>query len=273
MPTYITADAVRRRSGAPSSLISDSDVESFIDEVEESMERWLNTKFTPTKTIDVLDGNGLPYIFVKKTPLLAVRQLKDDGESQTVSNLDIYRESGKIEYGQNSSESYFVRRNRSVIVEYYYAWVTKSSTETETDADASAGTSVDLSVDSSTGFSTNDWVEIVGMDGYQEAAKVTATDTGEITVDKLLFSHENGSIVTKLDVPQFIKDFMLIESSIYVAIKAIGGTYTFNTNYSLGDLAVTKGVPYPHWNTSFNDLVKEREQLRKKIKPRFSMGT
>ena len=65
---------------------------------------------------------------------------------------------------------------------------------------------------------------------------------------------------------------MECEAAIYVAINAIGATYTFNASYQIGELSVTKGVPYTHWRESVSQMLKERENLRRLIKPRPYIG-
>lgn len=266
--SIISAADVRIACGAPTSLISDSDINHFITEVENLTSKWLNASFIPTRRIDILDGNSLPYFFTMKNPLLAVRGLKSDGNTLTLANLHIYKNAGKVALSGDSDISSFVSEARSIIVEYYHGWVEYSTTTTDTDADATAGTSVALSVTSETGFATNDWVEIIGNDGYQESAKVTGTATGEITVDRLIYGHESGSIVTKLQTPEYIKRFMELEAGIAVALNAIGSTYTFKTSYSIGDFTTNKGVPYPHFNSQVEKMVKERDRLLPKLRPR-----
>ena len=65
---------------------------------------------------------------------------------------------------------------------------------------------------------------------------------------------------------------MELEAGLYVAINAIGSTYTFNAGYQIGDFSVTKGVPYTHWRESVSQMLKERENLRRLIKPRPYIG-
>lgn len=272
MPTYITADEVRIACGAPSSLISDADVNETIDLAEALVEKWLNTTFTPTTQIDILDGNGFSWIYPRKSPLLSVRTLKTNDTSITLTGLKVYRESGKVDLHTGSETATFLAKKRSVIIKYLYGTMEESSTSTTTDADASAGTSVTVSVVSESGFTANDWVDIYGMDGYKETAQVSSTATGELVIDQLAFDHESGSTVVKLQCPIYVKRKMLVEAGLIVALNAIGATYTFNASYSLGDLSVTKGVPYTHWRESVEKLLKEREFLSKVVRPRPSIG-
>ena len=266
--SYLNVDDVRTASGAPSSLITDAQITSIITLVEKEMERWINTKFTPTETIEALDGSGKNNIFTKQNPVLAVRALKTNDTSITLSSLNIYKESGKIEFGRESETSMFIAKSKDTWIKYLYGLLVESSIRTKTDAASTAGTSVALSVLSESGFAAEDWVESYGMDGNREVAEISATDTGEITVDELVQAHESDSIVVKLEIPDFIKRYMEIEAAISVAINAIGSTYVFNASYSLGELSVVKGVPYTHWRESMEKLLKERKMRVDRIKIR-----
>ena len=56
---YITIASVRRTVGiTDTSVINDDDVSAIISECEPQVERFFNTKFTPTERIEILDGNG-----------------------------------------------------------------------------------------------------------------------------------------------------------------------------------------------------------------------
>ncbi len=115
---------------------------------------------------------------------------------------------------------------------------------TELTSASSPGTSVDLSVNSESGFSKNDWVEVYGMDGNHEAARITAVSTNQITVDSLSFSHENESKVVKLEVSEAIKKLMRILAGIALVARVVGESSEDIVGYSLGEFSVQKGEPY-----------------------------
>ena len=267
--TYISVTDVRRASGAPSSLITDAYITSIIEVVEGEMERWVNTKFTPTQTIQTLDGSGSNRFFTHKNPLLAVRGLNTNDTDITLTSIKIYKESGKIELGEDSETAQFLAKSQDTKVKYLYGLLEESSTNTTSSAATTAGTDVEISVVSESGFSDEDWVEIYGMDGNREVAQInTDPTTGVIQVDQLVLTHESGSTVVLLQIPYYIKRYMEIEAALAVAINAIGATYTFNASYSLGELSVVKGVPYTHWQSSVEKLLKERNMRKDRIKIR-----
>lgn len=271
--TFITADQVRYICGAPSSLISDTMMAQYITEVEAEMARWLNTAFVPTQKIDIKDGNATGRMFVTKNPLLSVRALTvNSSTSITPAYVNWYKASGKIMLGENAESATFTTGQQNTFIKYLYGMLEESSTSTSTTADVTSGTSVTLTVSSISGFSDEDWVEIYGMDGKREVAQISGTPTGSsIVVDQLVQDHDSGSTVVLLQIPEHIKKYMLIEAGICAGINAIGATYTFNASYSLGELSVTKGVPYTHWKASMDYLLKEREMRRARIKPRPSI--
>ena len=271
--TYITADDVRRASGAPTSLITDALINSAITIVEKEMERWMNTAFKPTLKIEHRDGNALPRLFTLKNPLLSVRALTlNTSTSITPAYLNWEKQSGKIQLSVDAEAGNFITGQNNTFIKYLYGLLEDSTTRTTTTAASTAGTTVSLSVASITGLADEDWVEIYGMDGNQEVAQISGTPTGTtIVVDQLVQAHASESEVVKLQIPYFVKRYMEIEAAIYVAVYAIGGTYTFNTSYSLGELQVNKGEPYPQWREVILRMINERKMRRETIKIRPSI--
>ena len=268
--TYITADDVRRASGAPTSLITDTLIEGAITIVEAEMERWMNTAFKPTVRIEHRDGNALPRLFTLKNPLLSVRALTlNTSTSITPSYLNWEKSSGKVELTNDAEAGNFTSGQNNTFIKYLYGLMEESSTNTLTTAVSTAGTTVSLTVSDESDFADKDWVEIYGMDGNQEVAQISGDPTANtIVVDQLVQAHESGSSIVKLQIPYYIKRCMEIEAAIYVAIYAIGGTYTFNTSYSLGELTVNKGEPYPQWREVIQRMINERKMRKATIKIR-----
>ncbi len=270
--TFITITNVRQASGAPVSLVSDATVTHAIEIVEGLTSRKMNTKFTPTKKIDILDGTSSGRFFTDKNPLLKVISLSSDGNSIDADSLEVYKSSGKVVLGVDSGSSIFIAKPRSIVCEYLYGLVEEDdSVSTTTSGAETAGTSVVIAVGDATSFTVGDWVFIYGTDGNEEVAQITVILNNDVTVDQLIFDHVSGSLFIKATIPQSIKRFMELEATIYVALNAIGATYTFSASYSIGDLQVTKGVPYTHWRESLEKAIKERNTLTHIIKPRFKI--
>ena len=267
--TYVTIASVRRTIGIDSSEISDNDVTAIIAEVVPQVERYYNTSFTPKERIDILDGNGTYRIILDKNPLLTVRELKIDGTTEDPAHLHLYRESGKIELNSDATTSTFLEGSRKIAVKYIYGMVEGTSTSTTTSAAEVAGTSVSIAVGSITGFADNDWVEIYGMDGFSEVAQIDGTPSaGTIIVDKLVFGHEAGSTVVKVSLNQTIYKIMNICCGIAMVARIIGQSYTDIVGYTMGEFSVQKGEPYTQWRETASQLIKERDDLLERIKPR-----
>jgi len=275
MGTYITVASVRRTCGIGSDQINDTDVENTITEVEKQVPRFFNTVFTPTERIDILDGNGTERIFTTKGPLLKLKALKIHGTSVTIDgNVLVYKESGKIVLDNSNGtpeKTVFSDYKNGVVIKYIYGWVEEEGTETETTADALVGSSVEINVSDESGFSADDWVEIYGMDGNREVAKVTNTSTGKITVDLLSYSHESGSKIVKLQTPVLFTKLMNIIAGIALVARIVGQSYSDITGYTLAEMSVQKGEPYTQWRETATQLIRERDMLMQTIKPRPSI--
>lgn len=266
---YVTVASVRRTSGIGATEINDTDVGNIIAECEPQVERFFNTVFSPKERIDILDGNGTARIILDKNPVLAVRELKIDGDTEDPANLHVSKGSGKIVLSSDASTSTFKEKEQAIIVKYVYGFVEESSTETTTSAASTAGTDVSLTVASITGFADEDWVEIYSMDGNKEVAQINASPSGStIQVDQLVLSHESGSKLVKLQTSQIIKKLMNIACAIAMVARIVGESYTDIVGYTMAEFSVQKGEPYTQWRETASQLIKERDRLMSMIKPR-----
>lgn len=266
--TYVTIASVRRTSGIASDEINDDDVSAIIQECEPQVERFFNTVFTPKEKIEIRDGNGTNRIVLMKNPVMRVSELKIDGDTEDPANLNVYKGSGKIELSSDATATRFTAGSNKIVIKYVYGFLEESSTQTTLSTASSAGSSVALSVSSESGFSSDDWVEIYGMDGHREAAQITATDTGELTVDQLVQTHESGSTVVKLQISEIFKKLMNYACAISMVARIVGQSYTDTVGYGLGELNVQKGEPYTQWRETATQLIRERDRLMSAIKPR-----
>ncbi len=262
--TYVTLVSVRRTVGIAAAQISDTDVGAIIAEVEPQVEREFNTKFTPTERIDILDGNNTYRIMLDKNPLLAVRELKIDGDTEDPAHLNVYKESGKIELdsSQDLTNSTFKEGSKKIRIKYIYGYVEDSSVSSTTSAAEVAGTSVSIALASITGFTENSWVEIRSMDGNVEVAQINAAPgAGAIVVDQLVLGHESGSTVVQLQVNQIFTKLMNIFCSIAMVARIVGESYTDIVGYTMTEFSVQKGEPYTQWRETATQLIKERDRL------------
>ena len=269
--TYVTVANVRRTAGIASTEISDADVGDIIAECEPQVERFFNTSFTPKERVDILDGNGTVRIILDKNPLLAVRELKIDGDTEDPAYLHVSKESGKIvlDTSQDLTNSVFKLGSQKIVVKYIYGWVEESSTDTTTSAASTAGTSVSLSVASITGFADENWVEIYSMDGNREVAQISGTPSGStIIVDKLVLAHESGSKIVKLQINEVFKKLMNIICSLAMVARIVGQSYTDIVGYTMAEFSVQKGEPYTQWRETAVQLIKERDRIMERVKPR-----
>lgn len=266
---YVTIASVRRTAGIDVDEINDTDVGAIIAECEPQVERFYNTSFTPKERIDIMDGNGTSRIFLDKNPVLSVRELRIDGDTEDPANLNISKESGKIVLSSSATTSTFIAKEKAIVVKYLYGMIEESSTDTVTSEASIAGTNVGLTVASITDFSEDDWIEIYGMDGKREVAQINASPSGNtIRVDKLILSHESGSKVVKLQIREIFKKLMNITCAIAMVARIVGQSYTDTVGYGLGELNVQKGEPYTQWRETANQLIIERDLLMATIKPR-----
>jgi len=266
--SYVSISSVRRTAGIASTEISDDDVTAIIAEIEPQIERHFNSVFTPKTIIENRVGNSTKRLILRRNPVLAVRDLYIYGTQEDTANLTVYKESGKIELNKNATIKTFQKGQTINVIKYVYGWLEESSTSTATDTASTAGSSVALSVDSESDFSEDDWVEIYGMDGHREAAQITGTGTGEITVDKLVQTHESGSVVVKLQISPIMSKLMNVCCALAMVARIVGQSYTDIVGYNLGELHVQKGEPYTQWAETARQLIKERDTLMSTIKPR-----
>jgi hypothetical protein len=269
--SYINVNDVRIAGGFPAELISDNDISHCLSVVEEYVERSTNTSFTPVQRIEFHDGTNTEFFYTLKNPVLRVDYLESYNSEIDLENIWIERESGKISLKNTANVSRFFGMPNGIRVRYWTAFLINDKSFKTISADVSKGSGVSIVLDDATGLEENDWVEIKNVDGTFTSVKILSVLGNVIDVDNLLIDVKSNSTLTKLIIPEYIKRFIELEAVIYLALNAIGATYVFNASYSLGDLNVTKGVPYTHWRESLEKAIKERNTLRNIVKPRFKI--
>jgi len=269
--TYVTIADVRKTCGIGSTEISDADVTLLIAECEPQVERSLNTTFTPTERIDIMNGNGTVRMVLDKNPVLALRELKIDGTTITPSYVAVYKESGLIVLDSYNEveKNIFINKPNAIVVKYVHGFMEENeSVITTTTAATIAGTSVSVSVSDESAFTDGNWVEIYSMDGNKEAAKISSSSTGVLVLDQLTQAHESGSSVRELKVSEVVKKLMNVTVSLAMVARIVGQSYTDIVGYNLAEFHAQKGEPYTQWRETANQLFKERDRLLTMIKPR-----
>lgn len=272
MGSYTDADAVRRACGVASTLISDADVNSTITNVEQRMEKFLNTTGIPRRQIDILDGNGTDTIVLPRKPLLRVVSLKIGGTAILATDLYTYLETSRITLKTGAGVSTFLRDfPQRVVIDYWFGLREKTTTQTITSNAETAGSAVAVEVASGTSFAVNDWVEIVGTDGFREITKLTAVSGNTLTAD-LSYNHAAVSLVTKTDVPEQMKELAAVLTGLRLVANVVGSTFDELTGYSINELQVQKGEPYTQWRETFVRLVEIRDNILQSLRPMPSIA-
>ena len=267
----VTAAQVRAVSGIGSNFIDDTDMGQLIDSAEYEVDRLLNTKFIPTTTMELLNGDNSERIMLKYNPVLKVRALEIDTTSVDLDDIRTDMSAGIVWLEATSDQTSFTTKNgyrQLTKIKYDYGWMDETSTQTTTSADAEAGSSVALSVGDETGFSVGDYVKIEGFDGLREVAKVTATGSDEITVDSLSTDHESGSLVTKVITPLLVIRLIQIVAGMMGVARVVGQSYDEVTGYTAGEISVQKGEPYTQWREVTVQLQKEYKQILSSLRAR-----
>jgi hypothetical protein len=268
MARYITVAEVRAVCGITSSFIDDTDFGQIINSMEYYVEDKANTRFTPTTVIEQYEGDGSERLKLKHNPVLKVRALNIDDTSVTPEYVRTDKEGGIVWLTTSAETTYFKTKSTErnlVRIKYDYGVLDYTTTSTTTSADETAGDSVTVTVADGTGFSANDYVEIQGMDSYQETCKITGVSGNDLTIDNLAYPHESGSVVTKLQTPPIALRLMRIASGLAGVARVVGSSFDEITGYSLPELSVQKGEPYTQWRETAVQLRKEWDEAWKQF--------
>ncbi len=261
---YVTVDNVRVASGITTKFISDADMQELLEYMEFEIEQYINIRFLPYTIIEQHEGDESERLILRKSPVLKIRAVTIDTTTVDVDDLRVDNNAGIIWLTTAADIGSFSRRTNErnlVRVKYDYGMLEVTTTQTTTDAAEVAGDSVVVAVADATGFSTDDQIQIQGMDSKQEVCKITNVTSNNITVDNLSISHEAGSMVTLLRVPKVAERLMIVACSMAAVARVVGQSFDEITGYSIGDLHVQKGEPYTQWREVTTQLQKEYKQL------------
>jgi len=276
MARYITVAEVRATSGVASTLINDVDMEQLIVSAEYSIERLLNTSFTPATVIEQHTGDNSERLVVNRNPLLKIRALQIDDTEVTVEYTRDDKQGGIVYLTTSSELGYFKKKsseNKLVRIKYDYGQLDATTTQTTSSAATVIGTAVNVTVADSSNFTADDYVEIEGMDSQREVFKISSvTDSTTIVADTLTRPHESSSLLTKLEVPPVVLRLMQVGCSLGAVARIVGQSFDEITGYTIGDEQVQKGEPYTQWRETATQLRKEYYEILKGLRTRPSIS-
>jgi hypothetical protein len=103
---------------------------------------------------------------------------------------------------------------------------------------------------------------------YKKAGKITLGNNAEEKVWKDVYPQQCNVKYHwgVYNLPIIVKKLTAMIAAITAAEYMVGNTYTFATGYSIPELSVQKGVPYPHFEKLINQLTKQSEKMIANIK-------
>lgn len=88
---------VRQEAGNPSFAdISDLQIENFLDDAEDYVEKYTGKEFTVVEVTELYDGNGTDTLILDHFPVISLTSLKIEGVEQTEDQYFLYKNIGKI---------------------------------------------------------------------------------------------------------------------------------------------------------------------------------
>lgn len=268
----VSVAQVRTKSGIDAGLISDADFLELIEDAEYRAESDINTSCIPVTKIEFSDGTETNRIRLLKNPVIKVRSVNINDTDITTDYVKVDKNSGILWLQSNAEKFYTPYSNVKtdlVRVKYDYGLLDATSTQVDISSDVSAGSSVTLSVSDSSGFSVDDYVEIMGMDGKREVFKVSSVPNGvSLVADVLSQDHESGSVLTLQQTPNVFLNLVKIIASLMGVARVVGQSFDEITGYSLGDMSVQKGEPYTQWRETAKQLNDEYNRLKQSFRIR-----
>jgi hypothetical protein len=275
MANLVSVDEFRQTSGVTTDLMDDDTISTIIRLSEKQTLSDLKLNKTPTKVIDIVNGQGKDQLQLKRPFVWKLLEVVNYNDSINIDSLTINPSESIIYMSSLLTNSFnfrkgFVHWNNAVKVKYLSAFMEKSEIITESTLDIEVGTNVDIAVDDSDFFEEDDWVLIEGTDGKREAAQITAVSSNLITVDQLTQNHESGSVITTLKTHELLKQYILYDSSTNAANYIVGNTSALPTSYSLPEYSATVGVAFTHWEKSARSFKEKAEKYKARILAKIS---
>lgn len=275
----ITANQVRLIVGLGTTDISDSDTTTFIEWAEYEAENNLKSKFgsnEKAERITSYDGSNVARL--KSTPINVITEVRVGGTGITPKNVKFDRMSGRIILTDDAEDTNWDDTGeKENYVKYKHGRLERTTTQTALTNNGTAGQAT-LHVGTSVGFTTNDYIMVVGTGtggttGHSEILTVTGTGTNTITVtENKQYDHRSGADVVKMEVPSMAKQLAQVLAGLGIARRMVGKTFKFATSYSIPEISVTKGVPYPHFERLVAELKQMRDRILREFRPEMAVA-
>lgn len=261
--SIISIPEVRAKIGVQDDIITDATIQDLIDLTESNTKETFKINIEPRINIDIIkpDRNREQQLF-RQNPL---KILSVTIGTRTVDPRNIYLNyiSGLISFKPTSGEALFATSaTERIKVKYLNAFISKNEEKIAeiVTTDVTAGSNVVVDVDNGSLFAVDDYFMFEDLTGSVEVAKVTLINANLITFDSLINDYIVGSLLTLIKPNETLKQYILLETAVACAINAMGGSYNFNTSYSIEGVTTNLGVPHPH----FSKVVDELKPLRDK---------
>jgi len=273
----ITANDVRLIVGLGTTDISDADTTTFISWAEYEAENDLKTRFgrnNERERITKWDSSNVARL--THTPINQIVEVQIGGTSIDTRHVKFDRTSGRIILtGDAVKNQWDGTSDKDNFVKYNYGKLETTSTETTLQLVGTAAQTTLIA--SGADFLIGDYVMVVGTgtgntDGFSEILAVTGTSDSTITVTKKQYKHNVGADVIKMEVPNVAKQLAMTIAGLGIAARQIGKTFKFATSYSIPELSITKGVPYPHFERLSQNLLKRRDMLLKQFRKELAIA-
>ena len=273
MVSIVSIAEVRAKIGVQDDIISDATIQELIDLTESNTRDILKINTTPKVNIDILKPDRNRQQQLMRQHPLKIISLKVGTRDVDVKTIYLDYISGLISFKPSSSEALFVTSaTERIKVKYLNAYISKNEdvlTEIDT-ADVSSGDDVNVIVEDATDMIVNDYFMFEDLEGSVEVAKVTdISGAPTIVFDSLVNDYAIGSILTKIKPNEVLKQYILFETSVQCAINAMGGSYNFNTSYSIEGVTTNLGVPHPHFSKVVDELKPLRNEQWKLLQTRL----
>jgi hypothetical protein len=257
----ITIQQVRDIIGVQEDIISDTTISNLINLTEENVKSKLNINLTPKLTIDIL----IPSInksqkLIKRNPLKLLN-VKIGQTNIDPSKLYLGIKSGLINFKPEAGRFTFTTIATEKIKIKYLSALMEQDTEhiDEIETSITKGDNVVVTISDGANFNTDEWVLFESLDGSNEVALITSITGNNLTINKLVNDYEEGSVITKMITDKTLHQYILYETAVQCGINAVGGSYNFNTSYSIEGVSTNLGVPYPHFEKTVSSLISLRD--------------